>query len=365
QDLFLKNQSLANSSVLQLRKFKKEARDSFLESIKEKSNVKAIAIGEKQVTAATVSQSGEYVVYTLFADEDNKNTIAPSFVTESGYTTDLTTREKVGAAQGNYESFIYNKKLDTTYLIKLDSIPGINDKPDYVKDYPSKKEAKTIARKVWINQTIWNENESIAVVEIRSMDNKDRWLMLLDPSTAKLKLVSRQRDEAWVGGPGTYNTLGWINASTFYFQSEQTGYSHLYTYDITNGITKAITKGNYEVQNAVLSKSKKSFYLLTNEVHPGQQNWYKIALDGSGKEKITEQIGGYEVALSPDEKTIAYRYSFINKPHELFIQENKNSASTTQVTNKAISDEFKQYAWRENKIYTIPARDGQPIYARL
>ena len=365
QDVFLKNQSLTNSSVLQLRKFKKEARDSFLESIKEKANVKAIAVGDKQITNLDISQSGEYIVYTLFADDANKTTITPAYVTESGYTTDIPTREKVGAAQGNYTSFIYNKKLDTTYIIKLDSIPGHSDKPDYTKDYPSKKDEKPVARKLWISATIWNETASVALVEIRSEDNKDRWIMLLDPTNAKLTLVSRQRDEAWVGGPGIYRSANWINATTLYFQSEQTGYSHLYTYDIITGETIALTKGNYEVQNAVLSRSKKIFYLLTNEVHPGQQNWYKLSLDGLVKEKITQKIGGYELALSPDEKNIAYRYSYINKPHELFIQENKNTPSVTQVTNKAISEEFKQYPWRENKIFTITARDGKPIYARL
>ena len=114
-----------------------------------------------------------------------------------------------------------------------------------------------------------------------------------------------------------------------------------------------------------MSKSKKLFYVLTNEAHPGKQDWYKLAIDGSSKEKITNKTGGLEVALSPDEKNIAYRYSYINKPWELFIQENKSTNAITQVTNKAMSDEFTQYPWRENKIFTITARDGQPIYARI
>ena len=192
--------------------------------------------------------------------------------------------------------------------------------------------------------------------------------MLLDAATGKLSLINRQRDEAWIGGPGNSGfraVVDWINPTSFYFQSEQTGYSHLYAYDILTQQTTALTKGNYEVQNVVLSKSKKVFYILTNEAHPGKQDWYKLAIDGSSKEKITNKVGGLEVSLSPDEKNIAYRYSFINKPWELFVQENKNTNTITQVTNKAMSDEFLQYPWRENKIFTITARDGQPVYARI
>jgi dipeptidyl aminopeptidase/acylaminoacyl peptidase len=368
QDLFLQNQSLANSEILRQRKQKRIARDAFMEFVKVKPFVKPIAVGDKQIREMQVSQSGEFVAYTLFTPDLSKNTIVPAYVTENGYTTDIPGRENVGIAQGTYETFVYNKNLDTVYAVKLDSIAGSTDKPTYLKDYPNKKEGKPYSRKLWISSINWNETESIAIVEIRSTDYKDRWLMLLDATSGKLSLVNRQRDEAWIGGPGNGGfraVVDWINPNLFYFQSEQTGYSHLYTYDIITNETTAVTKGEYEIQNVVLSKSKKLFYVLTNEAHPGKQDWYKLAIDGSSKEKITNKTGGLEVALSPDEKNIAYRYSYINKPWELFIQENKSTNNITQVTNKGMSEEFTQYPWRENKIFTITARDGQPIYARI
>jgi len=368
QDLFLQKQALANSEILRSRKQKRMARDAFMELVKVKPFVKPIAVGEKQIRDVQASESGEYIAYTLFTPEVSKNTIVPSYVTENGYTTDIPGRENVGIDQGTYETFVYNKNLDTVYAIKLDSIPGSTDKPAYLKDYPNRKDAKPYARKLWIADINWNENEAIAVLDIRSTDYKDRWLMLLDAATGKLSLINRQRDEAWIGGPGNSGfraVVDWINPTSFYFQSEQTGYSHLYAYDILTQQTTALTKGNYEVQNVVLSKSKKVFYILTNEAHPGKQDWYKLAIDGSSKEKITNKVGGLEVSLSPDEKNIAYRYSFINKPWELFVQENKNTNTITQVTNKAMSDEFLKYPWRENKIFTITARDGQPVYARI
>jgi dipeptidyl aminopeptidase/acylaminoacyl peptidase len=242
------------------------------------------------------------------------------------------------------------------------------DEPDYVKDYPNLKETKKTIRKVFLSNIYWNEQVSIAILDIRSVDNKDRWLMQLDPSTNKLTLVNRQRDEAWVGGPGNSSyraNAGWIDPTHFYFQSEQTGYSHLYSFDINTQQTKAITSGKYEIQDAILSKNKKAFYIVSNEVHPGQQNWYKLSIENGTKEKITTKVGTYELTMSPDEKQLAYRYSFITKPWELFVQENKSNAVAVQITNKGMSVEFAAYPWRENKIFTITARDGQPIYAKI
>jgi dipeptidyl aminopeptidase/acylaminoacyl peptidase len=104
------------------------------------------------------------------------------------------------------------------------------------------------------------------------------------------------------------------------------------------------------VQNVELSQNKQLFYLLTNEEHPGKQNWYRIKTDGTKKEKITSMEGGYEVSMSPDEKWIAYRYSYTTKPWELYIQENAPGKKPVQVTNKAMTEEFKAYAWRDTKV---------------
>jgi dipeptidyl aminopeptidase/acylaminoacyl peptidase len=253
-------------------------------------------------------------------------------------------------------------------MISIDSLPGITDAPDYYKDYKKFVNRRVANRGVTFGNIIWNESGSNALLDIRSQDNKDRWIVSLNAENGKIKTIDRQRDEAWIDGPGISGFRakeGWLNDNTVYFQSEATGYSQLYSFNINTSSKTSITQGKYEVQDVVLSKSKQNFYLLTNEEHPGKQNWYKIKIDGTGKEKITSATGGYEVSLSPDEKTIAYRYSYINKPWELFIQENAANKKSTQITNKAVSEEFKQYAWRENKIFTITARDGQSIYARL
>lgn len=74
---------------------------------------------------------------------------------------------------------------------------------------------------------------------------------------------------------------------------------------------------------------------------------------------------GYEVQLSPDEKYIAYRYSFTNKPWELYVQENAPGKKPIQVTDKGMSDAFKAYPWRAATVTTFTARDGAQVYTRV
>ena len=372
QEQWLRDQQLDLFTVLKERKEKRDARTEFLRANRDTDTLKLIGIGEKQLQNLQISPDGRFVTYRLYqAPANSKSTIVPDYVTESGFTTDIPARTKVGAPLGRYEFYVFDKTKEKLMMLVVDSaaIPGIMDQPDYVKDYPKQfGNRRAPLRGVIINGPYWNASGTAAIVDIRSQDNKDRWIMQLDAENAKLKLIDRQRDEAWIGGPGISAfgaTLGWINDAQFYFQSEATGYSHLYVYDMASGRKTALTEGKYEVQSVSLSNNKQHFYLLTNEEHPGKLNWYRINRDGSGKEKITNMTGGYEVSMSPDEKWIAYRYSYSNKPWELFVQENAAGKTAAQITNKAVTDEFKAYPWRDPKMITIPARDGQQIYARL
>jgi dipeptidyl aminopeptidase/acylaminoacyl peptidase len=74
--------------------------------------------------------------------------------------------------------------------------------------------------------------------------------------------------------------------------------------------------------------------------------------------------GGNEIDLSPDEKWLAIRYSYSNKPWELYLQPNTSGAKAVQVTN-SVSEEFKSYPWKEPEVISFKNRNGKDIYARL
>lgn len=377
QEVWLKKDQLQYFEVLRTRKEKKDKADAYTKDTKRKE-LRSISIDDKILQGLNISPDGRFISYRLSKPAANtKSTIVPNYVTETGFTTDIPARTKVGAQEANSEFFIYDRQRDTVLAIKTDSIPGIKDLPDYVKDYPKQLEERTkkaTNREVNVTGPYWSPNGKKAVVDIRSQDNKDRWLMLWDTATNKLKLLDRQRDDAWIGGPGMFGSLGWIGENIFWFQSEATGYSHLYTVDVINEKKKALTEGKYEVQRAQLSRDKKYFYITTNEVHPGEQHFYKLNIANGKKEKLTTQTGANQVTLSPDEKYLAILYSYSTKPWELYLQDNKintrlNDAAgqekAEQITFKAQSDEFKTYPWKDPEVISFTASDGATVYARL
>ena len=330
--------------------------------------------GKKRISNIQASPKLDFITFRLSQSAGEKGTKVPNYVTESGYIQDIPARSKVGSPQDTYQMGVYDVRADSVYLLDTEQIPGIYDKPDFLEDYHEGQEAYDNQyekpREVLIHGPIYSDDEQ-AIVVVRSLDNKDRWIMLLDLPTGKLEVLDRQRDEAWVGGPGvsgwnfSMGNIGWMpGQQKIWFQSEETGYSHLYTIDVNTLDKKALTSGNYEILSAQLSRDQERFYITANAEGPHDQHFYHLPAAGGALTKITSRDGNHQVTVSPDEQMLAVRYSFSNQPWELYLMENKAGAEMKKVT-KSTTDAFDAYNWRVPEIVWFTASDGTKIPARL
>ncbi len=331
--------------------------------------IKTIYTENKEVNGIQLSPDGRFISYRLTTPPVGaKNTIMPNYVTASGYTEDTPTRTKVGDPQWVSENFIYDTQKDTVYSIHTEQILGIKDLPDYVKDYPkqlAERTKKNEDRKVNLTNPIWNKTGTQAIIVANARDNKDLWILKLDPQNGNLSLIDRQTDNAWIGGPGIgARGLNWLDNDRFYYQSEASGYSHLYVCNFATGEKKQLTFGNWEVQSLQLSKDKTTFYIAGNKEHPGITHFYKMSVNGGELIQITSLKGGNEVTLSPDERWLAINHSFMDKPWELYIQANKPGAKAVQIT-KSTTAEFDTYPWRKPDLVSFKNRYGNDVYARV
>lgn len=371
QDEWLKQDQLELSEVVKKRNEEEKLQKELIKT-EQPERPYTIYLEGKSVSDIVISPDGKLVSYVLFkAAENTNNTMVPAFVTESGYTEPINTRTKVGTELANREVWLYRPDLEKKVKVKTSDLPGIKDKPDYYKDYPKLASKEGEEREVFTHGPFWSENGRYAVMVHRSKDNKDRWITLLNPEDGSNIPLERQRDEAWVGGPGvdwsmySPGDLGWLpDNKTIWFQSEETGYSHLYTLNVETKEKKALTSGQFEVYDVSLSLDKKSFYFSSNEGDAGQRHFYKMPLAGGKAVKITSATGSNLATLSPDEKNTAVLFSTANQPWELFVMPNKAGADTLRIT-RSTTPEFNSYDWRTPEYITITARDGAAVPARL
>ena len=342
---WIKKEQLRLMQIVRERKEKAERAKTIRED-REQPRPLEIYHGQKNVGDVQLSPDERFVTFQLSKKPKGaRRPIVPSYVTESGYVEDLRTRPNVGSPGTTYEFGIYDSNNDTVYYIDIDSLPGIFDEPAYLEDYKTedsadsdsldataedkeKQEDKPIARSVNYYGPYWSDDGARAVLQIVALDSKDLWLVLLDLENGKLKSLTRKHDDAWLGGWrtgvggwfGSPGVVGWLGDNKhIWYLTEETGYAHLYTLNVTNNEIKALTSGEFTVSDVSLSHDKKTWYYTSNQVHPGEHHFYSMPLAGGKATQVTSMPGASSVTLSPDEKSLAIRYSFSNQPWELYV----------------------------------------------
>lgn len=370
QNAWLEQDQLAYFDILQKRKNEQDAR-TYRSKQAGPDRPESIYLGSKRLRETTISPDLQYVVYQLSIEAKETRTVVPDYVTQAGYTTDLNTRTKVGGEQNRFETWIFDLSTGNTTLIETKNIDGIYDKPAYKKEYV--KAGETFVdqyedpRDVLVGLPVFSK-EGKAVVNITSQDYKDRWIMSLDLSDASLKLIDRQHDDAWIAGDGigwfSRAAIEWLDEDNIWFKSEKAGYAHMYTANVTTRKIKTLTKGSFEIVNAQLSRDKQTFFIISNEVSPHEQHFYHMPVKGGKMTKITTLKGGHQVTVSPDEKQLAIRYSYTNKPWELYHMPNIVGGQMTQFT-ESTTEQFKAYDWLDAEIIQFTASDGVQVPATL
>ncbi|MCK0189862.1 prolyl oligopeptidase family serine peptidase [Arenibacter sp. F20364] len=371
KDQWLYEDQLGLFEVLRERKKKKDNAEEMKKRFEAKGPI-PLDPDDKSIYNQRISPTGNYITYLATKSPTNKGTIVPHYVTESGYTEDESTRSKVGNEPYEYEMFVYDIANKKAYPVVLDSLQGLDYVPEYTKDYPDKTyENKN--RLGYIDGPLWSEDGKYALLDINSNDYKDRWIVLLDPKDGSVSLLDHQHDEAWIAGPGIggYDggEKGWMpDGKSIWFQSEKTGYSHLYVIDVSTKKIKALTSGEFEIYDPRISKDKKRWYFTANKNHPGDRQFYSMPIGGGKLRQLTQMTGSNEVTLSPDERKMAILHSYTNKPTELYIQDNpiwaRSTATAKRITNSTTND-FNAYEWRDPQIITFKAEDGEAVHARL
>jgi dipeptidyl aminopeptidase/acylaminoacyl peptidase len=327
----------------------------------------------QSATDLQLSPDGKHVfIVVTERSEAAKRPNVPNYVTESSYTEDIPARTFVGDAQDQRTLAVMNIETGKTVTPDAAFASGGHgeEKPADTKDGTAgqDKVAKHAAR--WAMPQI-SEDGSIAVAHVRSDNNKDRWLVVVDPETGTTRVLDALHDDAWVREPGGFGpndpSFGWMpDQKRIWFLSERDGWLHLYTVDADadRAAVKQLTQGKWEIEALAMSADRKKFYITSTEVHPGERHIYAMPIDGGARTRLTSLTGGSAGEASPDDNTFAIVYSASTKPHEVYLMPNRAGAEAKQVTTTP-TDEWRSFKWIEPQLITYRTRDGVDVYARL
>jgi dipeptidyl aminopeptidase/acylaminoacyl peptidase len=386
---FLKKEERELLEVIRERAQQREEREAKTKAREKRKPFQVPA--NQSVAGLQLTPDEKYVIASVIEPGTGaKNSIVPNYVTESAYTEDIPARNMVGDNQSRSRMAIISvetgevKFVDhgQTSAAKSSGAQTVTPTPEATLQ--GQAQARASERSLQLLSPLWSEDGKNAVLIARAADNKDRWIMKLDPVTAKATVLDHLHDEAWVNNFGL-NAMGWLpDGKTIYFVSERDGYAHLYTQNVDGGAAKQLTKGPYEIFDVQVSEDKTKFYCTSSEgKYSATQDWkaisepftaddissfsrhlYAMNFDGSNKTRVTNMKGSNQATVSPDGSMLAMVRSYSNKPPELYLAANNPTAEAKQITTSPLA-EFAEYNWTDAPIVQFKARDGAFVPAHL
>jgi dipeptidyl aminopeptidase/acylaminoacyl peptidase len=305
------------------------------------------------------------------------------YVTESGYEEFETERVRAGRNPPPPQSLTLLNLVDhTAHALALDGLPGIGDDPlkaireengthEPAADAPDGRNTEPRQRGVVVisddpdggaGGIAWSRDGSALAIQLEAIDNKDRWIASVD--FAKYVLVPEHRlsDPAWIDW--SFNEFGWLGDNrTLWYESEQTGYAHLYT-KAPNAEARALTQGQFEVSEPALSADGRWFYVLSNARAPYSYDVYRVPSGGGKLQRVTQLEGIEKFALDRSGKQLLVAHSSSYVRTQIAVLKSDGSVGARELTDTRTAD-YRSISWDQPEIVQVPSTHfNGVIYAK-
>ncbi|MDO7963441.1 S9 family peptidase [Xanthomonas euvesicatoria] len=365
----LREQQLATLATLRRDKEQRDALRTQEDAWRRADATRAAApvyLGDEvEIVDSALSPDGRHllvVTQAKNADEGQAGKM-PRYVTESGYEEFQEVRTRVGRnAPAAHALWLVDVGAGTARSLSFDPLPGIATDPlaavrQAAQRAPRKGnragrgESDGDGRGPAVH---WSDDGRNVAVEIRAVDNKDRWIASVDLDNARLQPRHRLSDSAWINWD--FNDFGWLpDNRTLWLLSEESGYSQLYTVE-GNGKPRQRTRGKWEVSMPVPSADGGGMFFLCNQKWPGDYEVCKLDLRNDQLTEITALNGVEGFSLSPNGQQLLVRYSGSYLPTQLAVVPATGGQATVLTDTRTAA--FKAQPWIAPQYVQIPSKHG-------
>jgi dipeptidyl-peptidase 4 len=214
----------------------------------------------------------------------------------------------------------------------------------------------------YLTNLTWSPDEQFIFLAELNRDQNHLWLKKYDAKTGKLvQTLFEEKHEKYV--EPEHGPIFIPNGSgQFLWFSERDGFNHLYHYAPSGKLIRQITSGKFDVAEFLGFDERNQFgfvavYNPAVDVHAA-----KVNLKNGKMEVFTKTPGVHQLVQSEDKRYFMDAFSNLETPNQIDVYD--ATGKFLQTIFKA-DNPLKNKAIGKAEIFTIPAHDGTPLYARL
>ncbi len=198
-------------------------------------------------------------------------------------------------------------------------------------------------------------NRLLTRVEIQAVNAATRAVRTVMTEQSKTFLTN-QHEAIW--GTETGFTL-LPDGSGFIWNSERSGWDHLYYYDMKGKLVRQLTSGAWPVKDVVRVDQAGGWVYFTghgDQTRPYDTHLYRVGLNGKGFAQLTEGKGQHAVNIAPGAGYFTDTYSSVDEPPKTVLR--KADGSLMRALSEADISRLKAVGWVPPKEYVVKAADG-------
>jgi dipeptidyl-peptidase-4 len=204
----------------------------------------------------------------------------------------------------------------------------------------------------YIPRINWTTDPNIlAIRRMNRLQNKQD-LMLANVNTGDTDVIKTETSDAWIDINDDLTFLD--NGEQFIYVSEESGYNHIYLYDMGGNLIRQITRGNWEVTNYIgYNESDERIYYISTEESPLERHFYSISITGDDKRKMSDGSGWNSINMSKDYKYYIKTYSSSETPSVYTLHESDGKQVRILEDNQSLENRMEDYRMPTKEYFTV------------
>ncbi len=213
----------------------------------------------------------------------------------------------------------------------------------------------------YIPRIDWTRSSETLSIQRLTRDHERLDLLLADVETGDTAVVVTDTDPAWIDI--TTDLRFFENDDRFVWTSEKSGYRHAYLYDYS-GRERQLTDGDWEIHSLIgLNETNGWLYFYAKKDSFIDQHVYRVRLDGTGLERLSDEAGWYVWNMSPNGRHVIEEYSNAATPPAYSLRDPAGEVGRVLLENRL--DGLAQYAVPNPQFFQFDTSDGVTLNAYM
>jgi dipeptidyl-peptidase-4 len=151
----------------------------------------------------------------------------------------------------------------------------------------------------------------------------------------------------------------------FIWASERSGFMHLYLYDGQNHLVRALTQGEWVVENiAGVDSKNETVYFIGRMDSPLESHLYVVSFEGGTPRRITREPGMHNVRLDGAFKTFVDLHDSFSQPPHVTLRRLSDGGKVREIYAND-DPRVAEFKLRPPEFVTIQNRDGVTLHGAL